>query len=151
MCSTCWHRVPPFQRLAVGKTRRARLMGAAFPASSEDRDAAYRDACRDAIAAAKGALMSPLIAALIEVDTQVRALTRRAGTRPQKEALRSAMQDLREQVIDVVAARAAADGALDDGELDVDTFKAIVRHAAERGRWQDFSIAFNQVGREVRT
>jgi hypothetical protein len=90
--------------------------------------------------------MNPLLASLLDVDNAARLLMQRAGTSRQKEHLRDALHDLREQVLDVVAARAA-----EAGELDVETFKAIVRHAADRGRWQDFSIAFNQVGREVAT
>jgi hypothetical protein len=93
--------------------------------------------------------MSPLVAALLEVDTRARALARRHGTREQKAELRTAMQDLRGKVLDVVAARAAL-GHDEGEELDVESFKAIIRLAAERGRWSDFAMAFNQVGREPR-
>ena len=88
--------------------------------------------------------MSPLLEAMIGVDTNAGLLMRHVGTRRQKEEMRDALQDLRRKVLDTVAAR-AAEGA----ELDVESFKAIVRLASERGRWSDFSLAFNQVAREV--
>lgn len=88
--------------------------------------------------------MSPLLTALIEVDNNARLLMRASGNTRQKEQLRDAVQDLRAKVLDVLAQRAA-----DSEELDVDTFKAIVRLAAKRGKWTDFVTAFNQVGREV--
>lgn len=84
----------------------------------------------------------PLIAAMLEVDTRASLLMRSTGNSRQREGLRDAIAELRETVIDVVGANAAA-GA---GPIDLETFKAIVRRGHDLGlSWPDMVEAFSAV------
>jgi hypothetical protein len=86
--------------------------------------------------------VSPLMAALPDVDCKARVLMRVAGNTRQREQLRDALDELRGSVLDVVAHNAAR-GMVD---LDLDTFRGIVERAAELGlSWTDMAGTFNQV------
>ena len=84
----------------------------------------------------------PLIAAMLEVDAKASLLMRSTGNSRQREGLRDAIAELRETVIDVVGANAAA-GV---GPIDLDTFTAIVRRGKELGLgWHEMAAAFTAV------
>lgn len=90
--------------------------------------------------------LSPLMAALLDVDRTARALMRHAGNTRQKEHLRDALHELRTSVLDIVAAN-AAEGR---GPIDAETFRAIVHRCHELGiDWTTMVGAFNEAREEV--
>lgn len=87
--------------------------------------------------------MKELLDAFMAVDCSANVLMHSAGNTRQREHLRDALQDLRGKVIDVIAR-----GAGRDRDLDIETFKHIIRRGAELGLWPEMTQAFNDLRQE---